>query len=120
MRRSHRDLRVWQEGISLVEDAYRLTSSFPRDEIYGLTSQIRRAAVSVPANIAEGSARKGTKELLYFLNVATGSLSELDTHIEIATRLGYVSNTDDLKHRMDTVSALLLALIESLKRKQAM
>lgn len=104
----------------MVEDVYRLTSSFPRDEIYGLNSQIRRAAVSVPANIAEGAARKGTKELLYFLNVATGSVSELDTHIEIATRLGYVSNTDEIKHRMDTVAALLLAMIESLRRKQAM
>ena len=117
MRRSHRDLRVWQEAVSLVEDVYRLTSSFPRDEIYGLTSQMRRAAVSVPANIAEGSARKGTKELLYFVNVAMGSLSELDTHVEIANRLGYCSDGEALKGRMDTVSALLLALAESLKRK---
>ncbi len=103
----------------MVEDVYRLTEAFPREEIYGLTSQIRRAAISVPANIAEGSARKGTKELLYFLSVATGSLSELDTHIEVAARLGFIVDTEALLNRVDTVSALLLALMESLKRKQA-
>ena len=102
----------------MVEMLYRLTTSFPREEVYGLTSQIRRAAVSVPANIAEGAARQSTKELLYFLNVAAGSLSELDTHLEIAGRLGFIEETDKLQAQLDTVSALLLAMMASLKRKR--
>jgi len=111
-------LRVWQEAIVLVEDVYRLTSSFPREEIYGLTSQMRRVAVSVPANIAEGSARNGTRELLHFLSISSASLAELDTHVEIACRLNFLTHPADLKSRMDTVSALLLALSASLRRKQ--
>jgi len=87
VRRAHKDLRVWQSAIALVEDVYRLTSTFPRDEQFGLTSQMRRAAVSVPSNIAEGSARQTTKELLHFLSIAAGSLAELDTQLRINARL---------------------------------
>ena len=87
---SFRDLRVWQSGIDLVTHVYRLTQSFPRDEQYGLTSQMRRAAISIPSNIAEGHARESTKEYLNHLSIVQGSLAELQTQIEIAQRLGFV------------------------------
>jgi four helix bundle protein len=117
MRRNHRDLRVWQEAISLVELVYRITATFPNGEQYGLTSQMRRAATSVPANIAEGAARSGTRELLHFLSIATGSLSELDTHLEVAKRLTLLNNTHEVQAKIDQVSALILALAKSLKAK---
>ena len=79
-----RDLRVWQSGMELVVQVYRLTQSFPREEQYGLTSQMRRAAVSVPSNIAEGHARESSKEYLNHLSIVQGSLAELQTQIEIA------------------------------------
>jgi four helix bundle protein len=87
-----RDLRVWQLGMDLVEQIYHLTQIFPSNEMYGLTSQVRRCAVSIPSNIAEGHAREHSKEYLYHLSVAQGSLAELQTQIEIARRLEYLSN----------------------------
>ena len=117
MRRGHKDLRAWQSAVLLVEDVYRLTASFPGNEQFGLTSQMRRAAVSVPSNIAEGSARNGTRELIHFLGMATGSLAELDTQLELAVRLGYCPPQEVLQSRLDQVSALTLALIKSLKEK---
>jgi len=84
---SFRDLRVWQLAMDLVELVYRLTRSFPRNEIYGLASQIQRAAVSVPSNIAEGHTREHTKEYLHHLSMSQASLAELETHLEIAIRL---------------------------------
>jgi len=117
VKRNHKDLRVWQSAMLLVEDIYRLTSTFPKEEQFGLTSQMRRAAVSVPSNIAEGSARSGTKELLYFLGVATGSLAELDTQLDLAIRLKYCEEITSIRSRMDEVSALTLALMKSLKDK---
>lgn len=101
----------------LVEDVYRLTSTFPAEERFGLTSQMRRAVVSVPSNIAEGSARHGTKELLYFLGIATGSLAELDTQLELSLRLRYCTDITAIQSRLDEVSALTLALMKSLKDK---
>jgi four helix bundle protein len=89
---SFRDLRVWQQGVDLVEQIYRISQTFPKHETYGLTSQMRRAAVSVPANIAEGHIRKHTKAFLNHLSIALGSLAELQTELEIALRLGYVSS----------------------------
>ena len=89
--RGFRDLRIWQAGMDLVEQVYRLTSGFPQHEIYGLTSQLRRAVVSVPSNIAEGHTKEGTAEFLRFLSIAQGSLAELQTQLEIAVRLGYCS-----------------------------
>ena len=88
---SFRDLRVWQLAMDLVELVYRLTWSFPRNEIYGLASQIQRAAVSVPSNIAEGHTREHTKEYLHHISMSQASLAELETQLEIAIRLGYVS-----------------------------
>ncbi|MDQ8021801.1 MAG: four helix bundle protein [Moraxellaceae bacterium] len=117
MKRGHRDLRVWQESIVLVEMIYRFTDTFPKSEQFGLTSQMRRASVSVPANVSEGCARNGTKELLHFLGIASGSLSELDTLIEISARLGLGNDTEPIKAKIDEVSALLLALAKSLRQR---
>lgn len=91
---SYQDLKVWQVSMDLVEQVYRLTQSFPKQEVYGLTSQIQRAAVSVPSNIAEGHARDSTKEFLHHLSIALGSLAELETQLIIAARLGYLEKQD--------------------------
>ncbi len=85
----HRKLIVWQKAMGLVLAIYDLTKSFPKDEIYGLTSQLRRAAVSIPSNIAEGSRRKTEKDRMHFYAMALGSVSEVETQIEIAERVGY-------------------------------
>jgi len=88
---SFRDLIVWQKGMLLVEETYRWTRTFPREELYGLSDQMRRAAVSVPSNIAEGYGRQSTQDYIRFLLIARGSLYELRTQAEIARRLGFVS-----------------------------
>jgi four helix bundle protein len=115
LKRNHRDLVAWQQGIELVVLVYKATESFPKSEQYGLTSQLRRAAVSVPANIAEGAARTGTPELLRFLSIAQGSLSELDTHVEIADRLGFMQNRIQLDEKIGRVFQLLTGLASALK-----
>jgi len=103
--------------MNLVEAFYFVTRSFPKDEVFGLTAQIRRAAASVPANIAEGAGRKGTTEMVQFLHIANGSLSELDTHLELAHRLGYLPDKEDLQQQLDDVQNQLLNVITSLKRR---
>ncbi len=89
--RNFRDLRVWQQAMDLVEAIYRLTGGFPRQEMFGLSAQIRRAAVSIPSNIAEGHTREHRGEFLQHLSIAQASLAELQTHLEIAIRLRYAS-----------------------------
>lgn len=111
MKRKHHDLRVWQDGIALVKLVYALTKTFPREELFGLTSQMRRAAVSIPANIAEGAARSTRKEFAYFLVIARGSLSELETLVLIATELGYLKN-DELAQAVVRLFGPLGALIK--------
>jgi len=91
-RRNFRSLRVWQLGMELAEQVYRLSQRFPKQEMYGLTSQIQRAAVSIPANIAEGHARGATKDFLRYLAIAQGSLAELETHLMLAERIKYVTS----------------------------
>ncbi len=91
--KSYRDLDVWRLGLDLAEAVYQCTSLFPKSEVFGLAAQMRRAAVSVPSNIAEGRARSSTKEFLQFLAVARGSLAELETQFELALRLGYADST---------------------------
>jgi four helix bundle protein len=91
---SYRELIVWKKSIALVVEVYRLTDSFPKQEMYGLTSQIRRVAVSIPANIAEGSARGHRKEFCQFVRVAYASGAELETHLEIAKCLGFVTEAN--------------------------
>ena len=86
----HRDLVVWQKAMGLVRDVYRVTRNFPSDEMYGLTGQIRRAAVSVPSNLAEGHGRNSRREFRQFIGQARGSLTELETQLEIARDLGYL------------------------------
>jgi four helix bundle protein len=102
---SFRDLRVWQVGMELVERVYCLTQTFPNTEVYGLASQMRRAAVSVPSNIAEGHTREHLREYLQHVSVAQGSLAELQTQAEIAARLGYIPQTD-LEALLGIASAL--------------
>ena len=116
--KSHRDLIVWQKAMDLVEVLYGATASFPKEETYALTSQIRRAVVSVPANIAEGQGRRLPKEYLYFLANARGSLLELDTHLEIAVRLSYLANDTylTLKTQLDEVTKILNGLMRSVER----
>ena len=113
--KSHRDLIVWQKAMDLVVNVYRATESFPKAEVYGLTSQIRRAVTSIPANIAEGQGRRLTKEFLYFLANARGSLWELDTHLESAQRLGFLSTEVhvDLRSQLDEVGRILNGLMRS-------
>ena len=96
--RSHRDLSVWRLGMQLAEDVYTLTQQFPDEERYGLTSQLRRAAISIPANIAEGNSRSTTKDYLRFLTIAVGSLAEMETFLELTKRFNYgtLDKIDDI------------------------
>lgn len=103
--------------MQLVESVYRLTSTFPKEEQYGLTSQMRRAAVSVPSNIAEGAARNTSKELIYFLGISIGSLAELDTQLDLATRLGLCKAPEEIQALLNETTALTLALSKSIKAK---
>jgi four helix bundle protein len=115
---SYRDLRVWQAAIELAVSCYELTKKFPASETYGLTSQIRRSGTSIAANIAEGYGRDNTGSYVQFLRVAQGSLKELETHVIIAWRVGYLqaSHEEDLLHRSDEVGKMLRALIRGLQR----
>jgi len=107
-----RSLKVYQRAMDLVETTYRVCEVFPKDERFELSSQIRRAAVSVPANIAEGYGRWNMKELVRFLAIANGSLRELQTHFEIAKRLGYIQETrlTSLHRETDEIAAMIYAL----------
>jgi four helix bundle protein len=115
--RSHRDLIVWQKAMDLVVNVYAATENFPKSELYGLTSQIRRCAASVPANIAEGQGRRLSGEFLQFLGNARGSLLELDTHLEIARRLCMLSEEvhSALMRQLVEVRKLLNGLMRSIK-----
>jgi len=92
--RHYKELKIWQKGMHLSKSVYQLTAGFPSDERFGLSSQMRRAAVSVPSNIAEGQARHGTREFLQFLSHASGSLAELETQVLLSIDLGYCENSD--------------------------
>ena len=117
--RPHRKLEVWKEGMELVKEIYTATSAFPEEEKFSLTSQLRRAAVSVPSNIAEGAARQTTKEYIRFLYIASGSLSEIETQIEIAHQLGFLEEpeSNSILNRTSRISALLSGLIRSLNQR---
>jgi four helix bundle protein len=120
MLKNYRELKVWQKSYKLCLDLYRITKKFPKGEIYGLTSQIRRAAVSIPSNIAEGYGRKTTADYLRFLYIAYGSICELETQLLLSNDLNYV-NKENLKAlRDDTEEAerMLKALIKSLENKR--
>lgn len=116
---SHEDLRVWQDAIDFVDEVYDITPKLPSDERYGLVSQLRRAAVSVPANIAEGAGRDSTKDFLRHLSIAQGSLAEVHTLLVIVRRRGYVQE-ETVKHLEDRsrqVGRQLTALRRSLRAK---
>ncbi len=113
--KTHKDLIVWNKSMELVIATYKLSSKFPDEEKFGLTSQMRRAAVSVPSNIAEGAAINSTKEYIRFLYIALGSLSELETQFLISNRLEYIN--DLLEDVITEIRKMLLSLIKSLKQK---
>jgi four helix bundle protein len=110
------DLLVWQKAHKLVLEIYKLTRTFPQDELFGLTSQIRRAAVSVPANIAEGFKRKGKADKLRFFNISQASLEEVRYYLILAQDLGY-ADTASLKTNVDEISRMLDAYMKSIRRK---
>lgn len=115
------DLDVWKKGIALVQDVYKMTSSFPASETYGLFSQIRRAAVSVPSNIAEGWGRKKTRVFIQFLSIAFGSLYEVETQLIISEKLGFICTKDleNFSSKIETLGKMLNSLINKLKVKVA-
>ena len=115
--KGHKDLKVWKKSMDIVESIYKDTARFPKEEIYGITAQMRRAAVSIPLNIAEGVACNGRKEFVQLLFIALGSLSELETQIIIAKRLDYIHEIDSLLNDCSTIKKLLNGLVISLTRK---
>ena len=119
--RPHKKLKVWQSAIDLVVKVYKRTEQFPRSEEFGLKSQLRRAAISVPSNISEGLTRKTPKDKTHFLNIAQGSLSEIDTQAEISVRLGYFSQDEfvDLETDLVKVQMLLSGLSRSIRESQS-
>jgi four helix bundle protein len=115
----YRDLKVWQLAIDVVEAAYRLTREFPKGETYGIVQQIRRAAISVPSNVAEGHARSSPKEFLHHISIALGSLAELETQLIVATKLNYFGNQhlDAILQRTDETGKMLRGLQKALLAK---
>jgi four helix bundle protein len=120
--RSYQDLKVWQEGMNLAEACYELTMVFPKEEIYGMTSQIRRASASIPANIAKGYGREYCTEYIHSLRTAQGSLKELETHILLSARakvgLTNIQTVTPILKRCESVGKMLRALIRSLQNKE--
>lgn len=116
---SYQDLEVWQRGMALAEQVYSLTGHFPRAEMFGLTNQMRRAAVSIPANIAEGWGRSGTKEFQRFLSIAMGSLREMETHLLLSQRVGLstVEQIQPLQEIINILGKQILSLMRSLERR---
>ena len=112
----HKDLKAWQESMDLVVTIYKVTSKFPDEEKFGLITQLRRASVSVPSNIAEGSARKSNKEYIQFLYLALGSLAELDTQLEIAYKLEFIDSFTEIEVKTKYIRNLIIGLINKLKQ----
>ncbi len=115
--KTHRDLDVWKVSMDFVVDLYRMTDRFPGYEKFGLSQQLRRAGISICSNIAEGAARNHSKEFLQFLYIALGSVIEIETQIEVALRLGYLTSLDPEKEVLDRLRRMLVSLILSIKRK---
>jgi four helix bundle protein len=113
---THKDLDVWKKAMDLAAQVYSLTARFPKEELYGLTSQIRRSAVSIPSNIAEGAARHSRKEFIQFLHIASGSVAELETQLLLAIRMGFIPGDSIISH-VEEVRKPLLGLLRSLKKK---
>jgi len=116
MDKPHKKLEAWKQSINLVIKLYKIIDSFPREEKYVLTDQIRRSSISIPSNIAEGAARNTKKEFINFLHIAQGSLSELDTQLEISLKLGYL--TDVSYNNLDEIMISIDKMISGLIRSQ--
>jgi four helix bundle protein len=115
----YHDLFAWQKAMDLAEQVYQISKAFPREELYGLTSQIRRSAVSVPSNIAEGHCRNGRREFVHHLSIALGSLGELETQLILAQRLGYLGENAPIFELASETGRLLVGLMHSLERHAA-
>ena len=115
--KTHKDLDVWIKSMELVTDIYKITKQFPKEEMYGLTNQIRRAAVSIPSNIAEGAARNSDKEFIQFLYIALGSTVEVETQIMISQNLKYIEEIPEILENITSIKQMLLGLIKHLKAK---
>ena len=116
---THKDLRTWQQSMDMVASIYEKTKTFPKEELFGMVSQIRRAAVSVPSNIAEGYARGTDREKLHFLKISSGSMSEVDTQLLLCMKLGYLNpeTYEELSEMVTSVWKQLNALISSIKKR---
>lgn len=114
----HKQLDVWNAAVDFVVEVYEATKDFPKEELYGLTNQVRRAVVSVPSNIAEGAGRNSSKEFTQFLHIALGSLAEVETQLVIAERLGYLSNGNKLFQRVEAIRMMLVGLIRYVKKSR--
>ena len=115
----HKDLEAWKKSIEFVSKIYKITQTFPVDEKFGLSSQMRRAAVSIPSNIAEGCARNSDKDSIRFFDIAYGSLAELETQLIISEQLGYITNLDNLFEDINDLFKLLSGLKRYLKTKKS-
>ena len=117
-KRTYQDLIVWQKSIDLVKDCYGLTETFPQREIYGLSQQLRRAAVSIPSNIAEGNGRESRKDYIHFLNISRGSLKEVETQLIISEKLGFIQKIQlaDILKKTEEIGRMLNGLIRSLRK----
>ena len=115
--KTHKDLEVWKKAMDMVENIYSITTKFPKEEQYGLVSQIRRAAVSVPSNIAEGAARKSDKEFIQYLYISMGSLSEIETQLLIAGRIG-ILNKKNILDEIGSIRKMTAGLIRHLKGRR--
>ncbi|UCG28439.1 MAG: four helix bundle protein [Bacteroidales bacterium] len=114
---SHKDLEVWKRAIQLIKKIYQESAKFPKEELYGLTIQIRRSAVSIPSNIAEGAARQTIKEFIHFLYIALGSIAELETQLIVAQELDFI-NSEDLLNELSEIRKMLIGLIKYQKKKK--
>lgn len=117
--KTHKNLDVWKKAIAFIINLYKVTKTFPRDELYGLTSQLRRAAVSIPSNIAEGAARNYPKEFIQFLYIALSSTAEIETQLIISGKLGYIKKEENEKLLLESgiIAKMIQGLIKSLKNK---
>lgn len=111
---SYQDLDVWKKAMAACATSYKVTKTFPREEVYGLTAQLRRAAVSVPLNISEGNYRAGAKEYCRFLSIARGSAAEVRTCLHLASLLGFIERDHDLEEEYDQISKMLYSMIKKL------
>lgn len=115
--KSHKDLDVWKKSVDLVTQIYEVTKDFPKEEAYGLTSQMRRCVISIPSNIAEDAGRNSKKEFIQFLYVALGSSCELETQLILARNLAYLSDVSQFLHEVDSIKKMLNGLVKHLKDK---